>query len=85
MAPFESLNRFASNMSRMRVNGRQAAELRPLNIQRKYTRQAPGSVLASMGQTTVLCTCSIDLAVPPFLLGSGKGWLTAEPPAISAP
>jgi ribonuclease PH len=31
-----------------------------------------------MGRTTVLCTCCIDLAVPPFLLGSGKGWLTAE-------
>jgi ribonuclease PH len=31
-----------------------------------------------MGRTTVLCTCSVELGVPPFLVGSGKGWLTAE-------
>jgi ribonuclease PH len=31
-----------------------------------------------MGRTTVLCTCSVDTGVPPFLTGSGKGWLTAE-------
>src|SRR5205814_426631 len=53
-------------------------ELRPLTFRRRYTRQAPGSVLVRMGQTTVLCTCTVELAVPPFLVGSGKGWLTAE-------
>jgi ribonuclease PH len=31
-----------------------------------------------MGRTTVLCTCSVEPAVPPFLVGTGKGWLTAE-------
>ncbi len=62
----------------MRANGRRPDELRPLTFRRRYTRQAPGSVLVRMGRTTVLCTCSIELAVPPFLVGSGKGWLTAE-------
>jgi ribonuclease PH len=62
----------------MRADGRRYDELRPLVFRRRYTRQAPGSVLVRMGRTTVLCTCSIDLAVPPFLVGTGKGWLTAE-------
>src|SRR5215831_5974597 len=62
----------------MRAHGRRPDELRPLGFRRRYTRQAPGSVLVRMGRTTVLCTCCVELAVPPFLLGSGKGWLTAE-------
>jgi ribonuclease PH len=62
----------------MRHDGRRPDELRPLTFKRRYTRQAPGSVLVRSGSTTVLCTCTIDLAVPPFLVGSGKGWLTAE-------
>jgi ribonuclease PH len=62
----------------MRNDGRQPDELRPLQFKRRYTRQAPGSVLVRMGRTTVLCTCCVELAVPPFLIGKGKGWLTAE-------
>jgi ribonuclease PH len=62
----------------MRSGGRQPDELRPLVFRRRYTRQAPGSVLVRMGRTTVLCTCTIELAVPQFLIGTGKGWLTAE-------
>src|SRR5260370_9786418 len=62
----------------MRADGRRPDELRTLVFRRRYTRQAPGSVLVRMGRTTVLCTCSIELAVPAFLLGTGKGWLTAE-------
>ena len=62
----------------MRPDGRQPDELRPLKFQRRYTRQAPGSVLVRMGRTTVLCTCCLEPAVPPFLVGTGKGWLTAE-------
>src|ERR1700726_2272227 len=62
----------------MRAGGRKADELRPLTFRRRYTRQAPGSVLVSMGRTTVLCTCCVEPAVPHFLIGSGKGWLTAE-------
>ena len=62
----------------MRASGRRPDELRLLKFRRRYTRQAPGSVLVYMGRTTVLCTCCIELAVPPFLVGTGKGWLTAE-------
>jgi ribonuclease PH len=62
----------------MRSDGRRADELRPLTFRRRYTRQAPGSVLVRMGRTMLLCTCTVEAAVPPFLMGSGKGWLTAE-------
>src|SRR3954449_5867290 len=62
----------------MRSEGRAFDELRTLSFRRRYTRQAPGSVLVRMGRTTVLCTCTVDNAVPPFLLGAGTGWLTAE-------
>lgn len=62
----------------MRNDDRQPDQLRPLSFKRRYTRQAPGSVLVRMGRTTVLCTCCVDANVPPFLVGSGKGWLTAE-------
>jgi ribonuclease PH len=62
----------------MRHDGRRSDELRSLTFRRRYTRQAPGSVLVRMGRTMVLCTCTVDASVPPFLVGSGKGWLTAE-------
>jgi ribonuclease PH len=62
----------------MRPSGRKPDELRPLSFRRRYTRQAPGSVLAQMGRTTVLCTCCVEASVPSFLVGTGKGWLTAE-------
>jgi ribonuclease PH len=58
--------------------GRRHDELRPLTFRRRWTRMAPGSVLVRMGRTTVLCTCTVEAAVPPFLVGKGKGWLTAE-------
>ncbi|HUR52635.1 MAG TPA: ribonuclease PH [Gemmataceae bacterium] len=53
-------------------------QLRPLTFERGYTRSAPGSVLVKMGRTTVLCTCCLEPKVPDFLVGRGKGWLTAE-------
>src|SRR6202011_418323 len=62
----------------MRPLDRRPDELRPLTFRRRYTRQASGSVLVRMGRTTVLCTCCVEAAVPPFLVGRGKGWLTAE-------
>ena len=52
-------------------------ELRPVTVQRGYTDMTPGSVLISMGRTKVLCTASIDDAVPPWL-ADGEGWVTAE-------
>lgn len=62
----------------MRHDGRRPDEIRPLKFQRHFTRQAPGSVLVQMGNTVVLCTCCVELAVPPFLVGRGQGWLSAE-------
>jgi ribonuclease PH len=62
----------------MRPNHRKPDELRPLCFKRRYTRQAPGSVLVRMGRTTVLCTCCVEPSVPPFLVGTGKGWMSAE-------
>jgi ribonuclease PH len=53
-------------------------ELRPVQVTRHFTRQAPGSVLYQAGGTTVLCTASIDPGVPAWLQGRGKGWITAE-------
>jgi ribonuclease PH len=62
----------------MRTDGRKPDELRLLTFKRRYTRIAAGSTLVRMGRTTVLCTCSVEEGVPPFLVGTGKGWLTAE-------
>lgn len=62
----------------MRPSGREPDELRTLTFRRRFTKQAAGSVLVSMGRTMVLCTCSIEESVPPFLVGKGKGWLSAE-------
>src|SRR5947209_1773525 len=62
----------------MRHDGRAPDQLRPLAFQRRYTRNAAGSVLVQMGGTTVLCTCCVEIAVPPFLVGKNKGWLSAE-------
>jgi ribonuclease PH len=61
-----------------RPDGRSPADLRPISFQRNFTRNAPGSVLASFGNTRVLCTAMAQDSVPPFLQGKGKGWLTAE-------
>src|SRR5262245_41025209 len=62
----------------MRPDGRQPDDLRTLSFRRRYTRNAPGSVLVKMGRTAVLCTCTVEPTVPPFLVGRGQGWLTAE-------
>lgn len=57
---------------------RRSNELRPIKVKRRYTRTAPGSVLYQSGNTTVLCTASVQADVPPWLAGKGKGWITAE-------
>ncbi len=61
-----------------RPSGRAPAELRRLTFETAYTRHAEGSVLASFGDTRVLCTASVETGVPPFLRNSGRGWVTAE-------
>jgi ribonuclease PH len=62
----------------MRPSGRKPGELRPVRIQRRYTRHAEGSVLVEFGDTRVLCTASVEERVPAFLKESGRGWVSAE-------
>ncbi len=57
---------------------RRSNELREVKIKRRYTRATPGSVLYQAGQTTVLCTASVSEEVPRWMVGEGKGWITAE-------
>jgi ribonuclease PH len=61
-----------------RIDGRKSDQLRPIKITRRYTCFAPGSVLVETGLTRVLCTVTLEEAVPQWRKGSGKGWLTAE-------
>ena len=62
----------------MRPSNREANQLRPIKITRKYTQYAEGSVLVEFGQTRVLCTVSVIDGVPRFLKGKNQGWITAE-------
>ncbi len=61
-----------------RPSGRASDQLRPIAIERSFTRHAEGSVLIAMGDTKVICTASVEEKVPAFLKGVGRGWLTAE-------
>ena len=61
-----------------RSDGRAPDALRPIEIIPRWNAYAEGSALISVGQTRVLCTASVGEAVPPFLLGRGQGWVTAE-------
>jgi ribonuclease PH len=65
-------------MAATRVSGRRPGELRPVRIQRGFTKHAEGSVLVEFGDTRVLCTASVEERVPPFLKDTGRGWVTAE-------
>ena len=62
----------------IRPSGRALNELRTVSFERGYTIHAPGSVLVSFGETRVLCTASVETRTPPWMKGSGKGWVTAE-------
>jgi ribonuclease PH len=62
----------------VRIDGRREDQLRAVYFERNFTRYAEGSVLASFGETKVLCTATVEEKVPPFLRGSGRGWVTAE-------
>jgi ribonuclease PH len=61
-----------------RADGRTAAQLRPVTIERGWSRQAEGSALISFGNTRVLCTASFTNGVPRWMSGKGRGWVTAE-------
>lgn len=62
----------------MRPSGRASDELRRIAFTRHFTRYAEGSVLTEYGDTKVVCTATVENKVPPFLKGTGRGWLTAE-------
>ncbi len=62
----------------MRPSRRRPDELRPIAIDRHYTRHAEGSVLVAFGDTRVICNASVEDGVPGFLRGRGQGWVTAE-------
>ena len=62
----------------MRPSGRQTNEMRPVSIETGFTKHAEGSCLIKVGDTHVLCTATIEDRVPPFIKGSGLGWVTAE-------
>lgn len=61
-----------------RCDGRQAAELRPVTIEPGFLKYAEGSALVTVGNTRVICAASVEDKVPPFLKGTGRGWVTAE-------
>ena len=62
----------------IRKDGREPDELRPVLFVRDFTEFAMGSVLVDFGRTRVLCTASLEDRVPPWLRGTGRGWVTAE-------
>ena len=65
-------------MSGDRHDGRAPGELRPLSIQPGYMKSATGSALIEAGGTRVICTASVEDAVPRWMAGGGRGWVTAE-------
>ncbi|MFO0581576.1 MAG: ribonuclease PH [Anaeromyxobacter sp.] len=62
----------------MRTNGRGAGELRKVVLETGISRHAEGSCLVRFGDTQVLCTASVEEKVPPHVMGTGAGWITAE-------
>jgi len=62
----------------MRPSQRAADQLRPIRLEAGFSRHAEGSCLARFGDTHVLVTASLEESPPPFLRGTGKGWITAE-------
>src|SRR5210317_1637254 len=62
----------------MRPSGRSLDDMRAVSIETGFTKHAEGSCLISIGATRVICTATIEDRVPPFIKGSGLGWVTAE-------
>ena len=62
----------------MRNDGRGLDKLRKISITRNYIKHAEGSCLIEFGDTKVICTATVEETVPPFLKGTGTGWVTAE-------
>lgn len=62
----------------MRPSGRSPAQMRPVEFIRDFTKHAEGSVLASFGDTRVLCTATVENRQPRWMAGQQGGWITAE-------
>lgn len=62
----------------MRADGRKIDQIRTPSYSMGYLKYAEGSVLAEVGDNKIVCSASIEEKVPPFLRGSGQGWVTAE-------
>ena len=62
----------------MRPSGRKLDELRDVSIETNVTMHAEGSCIIKMGETHVICTATVEDRVPPFIKGTGQGWITAE-------
>ncbi|MBI3071080.1 MAG: ribonuclease PH [Deltaproteobacteria bacterium] len=62
----------------MRDDGRTSGQLRPIQITPNFLEHAEGSALVDWGKTRVICSASVEKKVPPFLEGTGRGWVTAE-------
>jgi ribonuclease PH len=65
-------------MTAERSYGRTPSQLRPVTIDPGFVRTATGSALISMGETRVICTASVQESVPRWMMGKGRGWVTAE-------
>lgn len=65
-------------MTIRREGGRRPDQTRPVKVTRPFASHAAGSALIEAGNTKIICTASIDENVPPFLMNSGRGWVTAE-------
>lgn len=62
----------------MRNNGRKNDEMRQVKVTRNYIMHPEGSVLIEFGNTKVICNATVEERIPPFLRGTGNGWITAE-------
>jgi ribonuclease PH len=62
----------------MRPSGRALDQMRPISIEANVTKHAEGSCLIKVGDTQLICTATLEERVPPFVKGTGLGWVTAE-------
>lgn len=79
---FQELSRFLNKDQKkngpVRRNGRGTDELRPIKVVKNYLKYAEGSVLIEAGNNRIVCSATIEDRLPPFLRGSGQGWISAE-------
>ncbi|MBL4693207.1 MAG: ribonuclease PH [Magnetovibrio sp.] len=62
----------------MRPSKRALDEMRSVTLETGFSKHAEGSCLIKFGDTHVLCNASLEERVPPWIRGTGKGWVTAE-------